>query len=98
MNIALDYDDTYTRDPKLWLGFIKAATAAEHDIRIVTMRFKHEFTSMDPALLETRIPIIFTSSLAKQPECERHGFHVHVWIDDNPRAINESAAQIWGVR
>ncbi|CAB5221619.1 hypothetical protein UFOVP247_216, partial [uncultured Caudovirales phage] len=38
MNIALDFDDTYTRAPSLWNNFIADAKDKGHDIRIVTYR------------------------------------------------------------
>ena len=42
MKIALDYDDTYTQDPELWLRFVKDALERNHDVRVVTMRFPFE--------------------------------------------------------
>jgi hypothetical protein len=108
MNIALDYDGTTTRDPGLWSGFVLAAVAAGHDVRIVTMRYPSEgkavtrdgkdkegSLALDSFAKIVGIPVIYTGRMAKRPICERMGFPVHVWIDDNPRAVDEDAAQIW---
>lgn len=42
MNIALDYDGTYTADPDMWLRFVEEAQAAGHKVFIVTMRYESE--------------------------------------------------------
>lgn len=34
--------------------------------------------------------------MAKKPFLLELGIVIHVWIDDNPRAVEESALQIWG--
>ena len=86
MKIALDFDDTYTRDPLLWDRFIRDALNNGHDIRIVTFRKK---TMTDPALgqLSTLIPIIYTGFEQKRSFCNKEGFIVDVWIDDSPEFI-----------
>jgi len=38
MQIALDYDDTYTKDPSLWVKFIDNARDNGHTVVIVTAR------------------------------------------------------------
>lgn len=86
MNIALDFDDTYTRDPAFWDKFIADAKERGHDIRIVTFR---KSTMTDPALdyLARSIPVIFTEYTQKREWCNRVGFIVDVWIDDSPEFI-----------
>ena len=39
MLIALDYDDTFTRDPEGWLNFAKLMKSRGHEIIGVTMRY-----------------------------------------------------------
>ena len=86
MNIALDFDDTYTRDPQLWDLFISQAKDRQHDIRIVTFR-KRSMT--DPALdwLSQILPVIFTEYQQKRAFTNRIGWNVDVWIDDSPEFI-----------
>lgn len=86
MNIALDFDDTYTRDPAFWDKFIADAKERGHDIRIVTFR---KSTMTDPALdyLARSIPVIFTEYIQKRAFCNHVGFMVDVWIDDSPEFI-----------
>ena len=86
MNIALDFDDTYTRDPGLWEQFISDARARNHDIRIVTFRKK---TMTDPAIdyLATIIPVIFTEYTQNRAFTNKMGWFVDIWIDDSPEFI-----------
>ncbi len=88
MKIALDFDDTYTRDPEFWNKFIDDAKDRGHDIRIVTFR---KSTMTDPALdwLASTIPVIFTEYIQKRAFCNHMGFIVDVWIDDSPEFIVE---------
>ena len=55
MNIALDFDDTYTCDTTLWDGFIYDAIKRGHDIRIVTIR-KKEMEHPDLNYLALKMP------------------------------------------
>jgi hypothetical protein len=88
MNIALDFDDTYTRDPALWDLFIAHAKDRKHDIRIVTFR---KSTMSDPALdwLGSTIPVIYTEYTQKRKFTNDMGWSVDIWIDDSPEFIVE---------
>ena len=86
MNIALDYDGTYTRDPQLWADFINNALALGHKIVCVTMRFPEESISMP-------IEVIYTSRLAKGVFMANIGRYPDVWIDDMPHLITMDAAR-----
>jgi len=86
MNIALDFDDTYTRDPAMWDLFIFDAKNRGHDVRVVTFRRK---AMTDPALdwLGSVIPVIFTEGEQKRKFTNNMGWMVDVWIDDSPEFI-----------
>jgi hypothetical protein len=86
MNIALDFDDTYTRDPVMWDQFISLVQSRGHDIRIVTFRKR----SMNDAALDylaTKMPVIFTEFTQKRAFTNKMGWIVDVWIDDSPEFI-----------
>lgn len=87
MKIALDYDGTYTLDPKMWLMFINTCFQRNHDVRILTMRYPHEIATMDRELLETKIDVIFTSRRAKKSFAIDKGFNADIWIDDMPEFL-----------
>jgi hypothetical protein len=43
MLISLDYDNTYTLDPKFWDMFVKNAISSGHRVICCTMRYEHGF-------------------------------------------------------
>lgn len=100
MNIGLDYDGTYTRDPRLWLRFVREAMRSGHRVYVVTMRYPSEQDSpdnpMDPALLRAVWSTNFTCRKAKVPYMKKLGVHIDVWVDDQPRALIMDAAEAFG--
>lgn len=89
MKIALDYDDTYTLDPKFWWEFISNALRFGIDIRIVTARSSMHDNIGDEVL---GIPIIYCDGIAKRYVCrEIHDWVPDVWVDDKPEAVDCNA-------
>ena len=89
MNLSLDYDDTYTRDPKLWNHFVVLARAAGHKVYVVTLRRPDEGGPVKEALENKVDGIFFCSYAAKSKYMYEQGINIHVWIDDMPRVIYE---------
>ena len=90
MNIALDYDDTFTLDPTFWLMFIAAAELSGHTVHIVTARL----WEMAPDVVEA-LPnrhIWCTALTPKRAYMEDQGIRFDVWIDDWPEWICGCAA------
>lgn len=89
MNIALDYDGTYSADPVLWDLFIVCAQSQEHEVRIVTARDERFDRTAALAELEKRIPVIYCRGVAKQWYLTHFGdgFVPQIWIDDKPESI-----------
>jgi|688.fasta_scaffold278122_2 hypothetical protein len=80
MQIALDYDKTYTADPELWEKFIGLAQARNHSVCVVTMRYPYE------NIKGLTVPVVYTSREAKV----KH-FIADVWIDDSPNWIYQDS-------
>lgn len=97
MRFGLDWDGTGEEAQELFLSFCKQAIALGDEVYIVTMRYPSEAANIPKEFLEVITGIHCTSRQAKKPFMDALGINIHVWIDDNPRAINESAGQIWGV-
>lgn len=98
MNIGLDWDGTVTTDPNTWVKVVQTLNAAEFRVHIVTMRFQSE-VDRDPMMQRFRpfvVDIHATGRHAKEAFMEAKNIPIHIWIDDNPRAIYMSAMQIWG--
>lgn len=84
MNIALDYDGTYTADPELWNEFIARCKERGHLVIVVTMRYPHPNEAID-----VPCEVFYTSRKAKIKAFDQRGF---IWIDDNPRWLFQDAA------
>lgn len=86
MNIALDYDDTYTKDPELWLAFVRNARHRGHKVYVVTWRSEDQAKDIDERLQELA-PVYATQLRAKRAFMESKQIYIEIWIDDNPEAI-----------
>lgn len=89
MNIALDFDQTYTLDPDFWNTFVWRAWDRGHDVRVVTIRDDRYDRTASITALENLIPVIYTRGVAKRWFCSHfvNDWPVHVWIDDKPETI-----------
>lgn len=85
MIIALDYDRTYTADPKLWDEFIKQAIERGHKIVCITMRYPTE------PIINFSERVYYTSRKAKKKWADENSIAVDIWIDDKPAWLFEDA-------
>jgi len=89
MNIAIDFDDTYTRDPQMWDKFIGLAQLSGHTVYCVTAR-SHNY---DPEVLDSIGKVVgvgncyFTAMQGKRAYMYANNININVWIDDTPDMI-----------
>lgn len=102
-SLGLDWDGTASCDPGLFLKIINLLREAGNKVYIVTMRYESELNGVEgmfgpiPHELRSVVDGVFaTGRRAKKEFMQEMGIEIHVWMDDNPRAIQESADQIWG--
>lgn len=93
MLLALDYDDTYTRDPEFWNTFIELVKKRGHSVICATMRadVPHEADEVREALGKRVEAIVFTNRKAKHIAVHAAGYMPSVWIDDNPQWVHNDA-------
>lgn len=90
MLIALDYDETYTRDPVFWNCLIHDAIERGHEVYCVTLRSERQ---MDEVYETVGYIIGHDHCIPCNAESKRdtmwnkHGLIVDVWIDDSPEFI-----------
>lgn len=82
MNIGLDWDNTFTRDPKLWQKFIDLFH--EHKIWIVTSRGEDIPIESIPEGIQG---IVYCNFICKKDATNRRGILIDIWIDDDPKWI-----------
>lgn len=89
MNIAVDFDDTYTRDPAMWNDFILLAKSFGHNVYCVTARAH----SQDEQVLGSIGKVVgpencyFTAMQGKRAYMWANKIKIDVWIDDMPDLI-----------
>ena len=93
MNIALDFDNTYTRDPTFWNKVCELAKERGHHVRCVTMRSQAESEDVEKTIGKVigHENVYFTNRQAKSTFCFEHGIRIDVWIDDMPYFIENDA-------
>lgn len=94
MLLALDYDETYTRDPTFWDRVIRLAIGRGHSVIIATMRndVPWEADEVRNELEGVGIEaFIFTNRKAKYKAVTDAGYCPSVWIDDMPYFIHNDA-------
>lgn len=93
LNIALDYDGTFTEDPEMFSSFIELSQKRGHTIYIVTLRSKeHDFEAIHDYLTnEYGIQIVWCDGRSKREVTEELGIKIDIWIDDNPECITKGS-------
>lgn len=97
MNFAFDYDGCTNGDVPTFIDVISTLQKAGHKVFIVTMRYPSECRQVIEDFSGLVDGIIPTSRKAKRAGCESLGLKIDVWMDDNPRAVEEHGMQIWGM-
>lgn len=87
--IAIDFDDTLTRDAAFWLLFVELAKSSGHRVVCVTARRPTDdnYETIDEWMRQhgINLPVYFTSLSSKVDYMIKHGHKVDIWIDDDPR-------------
>jgi hypothetical protein len=89
MKIAIDYDDTYTRDPLMWNWFVAQARERGHEVYCVTARSEQSLDEVRFTLGQHLEPgnVVGTNHKAKRKFMADRGIMIDVWIDDQPEMI-----------
>ena len=98
ITIGLDYDGTVTSDPEGFIAMVKGLRDRNHIVIVVTMRYRSECLADENFMnfVKHVDGWVATGREAKRPFCESRSVRIHVWIDDNPAAVEKSATEIWG--
>lgn len=98
MRIGLDYDGTVTSDYMGFVAFVRMMRQRGHEVYITTMRYISECKNdLEFCVFAKNVDgVIATGREAKKEYCLKYGITIDVWVDDNPRAVEESAKQVWG--
>ena len=81
MNISIDYDGTYTRNPEMWESIIK--TMREHGCEVFCVTKRWESEGDD---ISINAPVIHATK-SKLEAVASSGVSIDIWIDDKPHTI-----------
>lgn len=99
MNIALDYDGTFTLDPDVWAELIDTLHRNSSNVVVVTSRNMKDPVEYAYWFAQNEIPIIYCDYEAKKDVCERLGVKIDIWVDNDPyyivNSFNEDVAEMW---
>lgn len=89
MNIAIDFDDTYTRDPQFWNIFVINAIQRNHKVYCVTARAHAQDEEVLGSIGKVVGPenCYFTAMQGKRAYMWANKIRIDVWIDDMPDMI-----------
>lgn len=86
MIIAIDIDNTWTRDPEMWREIVALMESRGHQVIIATGRIGWS-QDMERMGIPPKSPIVFTMNEFKEKACMAAGYKVDIWIDDMPGTI-----------
>jgi hypothetical protein len=99
MIIALDYDDTYTKDPHLWDEFARYSISRGHIVYCVSARAEHHMDDPKNTIGKIIGPDkCFGTNIQPKKHFmwENHKIRIDVWIDDMPWFIDGDQSMLFG--
>ena len=97
MNIAIDYDGTYSRDKEMWSSVCQSMINIGHKVFCITKRYKQLGEEIRKNIL-SEIPIIFVETRYKKQTTLKMRLPIDVWIDDKPESIAPALPIFYGRR
>ena len=90
MNIAIDYDNTFTADVMMWTHVVNEFICAGHTVMCVTNRALPSDT-LDAVMENLGIDVIYAGDRFKRDAVwEDAAMVIDIWIDDIPGTIGEA--------
>lgn len=90
MIIAIDWDNTITRDVALFKAFIELANQSGHKTIVITGRQPN-----DQIVPPFPIEVIYAGDRWKRDAAAAAGYAVDIWIDDSPGVIMPQQKLEW---
>jgi hypothetical protein len=92
--IALDYDETYSADPRLWDAFLGHAAFLGHRVWIVTLRSElldQANFNLSHGARKCIEGILWCDGRPKRSVAKERGLVFDIWIDDRPETIDKGS-------
>lgn len=95
INIAVDFDETITKDPDAWNQIMKLMHNLGMKVYVVTYRNESEQFGLEYLFATDFIEkVVFTARNGKKAFCESLGIFIDIWVDDNPITITHTLLNV----
>lgn len=95
-NIGIDFDETITLNPEMWLNIMNIFEKNGFNVYVVTWRHAHEFPEDLQFLVDKGYKVFYTGRLDKFKFMRNRGIDIDIMIDDTPAAWCFSMDQVTG--
>jgi hypothetical protein len=85
-NIGIDFDETISLDPVMWLKIMYIMEQHGFNVYVVTWRHAHEYPEDLQFLVDKGYKIFYTGRLNKRHYMSSKGIDIDIMIDDSPEA------------
>lgn len=85
--LAVDFDDTISARPTLWLEVLETFRNFNFDVVVVTYRQPNCDPEDLQFLVDRGFQVIYTGQKAKRPFLKELGLFPSVWVDDTPESV-----------
>lgn len=86
MIVSIDYDGTWSRDPRGFALLAQSFASRGHEVIVCTGRVTGH-KEVERECMPHVSAIVFAHPLTKRQACKKHGYQVDVWIDDKPETV-----------
>lgn len=90
--VAFDFDETISDNPEAWLAVMTLLERHGYHCVVVTWRSSDTYPEDLQFLVDKGFAVFYTSLQAKRQYMKEQGIDVAIWIDDNPWAVDNDAA------
>lgn len=85
--LAVDFDDTISARPALWVEVLETFRKFNFDVIVVTYRQPNCDPEDLQFLVDKGFQVYYTGQKAKRPFLKELGIEPTVWVDDTPESV-----------
>ena len=91
--VAIDYDDTWTRQTKIWKQLVANIKRQGGSCICVTSRHKDTNDGELTNSIGKHMTILYAKGKPKEKVAKEKGYSVDIWIDNKPETINKGSSK-----
>jgi HK97 family phage portal protein len=101
LTISIDYDRTFSADPKLWGEFAQVAKSQGNSVVMVSRRpdddaNRNEVDAAIGAFADAFSTVLLVGDKLKDEAAKEAGLNVDIWVDDSPQYVKKQETETDG--